>query len=192
MSYGSWLVGTSLGIAPCYTISELLFGIPESFIILGYCTMLCNSWIDRLFRNQCDWRDIVCSRDPPDLKKNKYSLHLGSDDVFLLLNLLGASLDLLLWVVDPDEVRHGAQHAELLLDIIVAIPPRLALADHHAAGAALLDHLERGEVLAIRGPRLMLGDAQLGELGLTTGLNILIKIYVLSWKSLINGNIKWM
>ena len=39
----------------------------------GYCTMLCNSWIDRLFRNHpwpdVTWRDRVSSRDPPDLKK---------------------------------------------------------------------------------------------------------------------------
>ena len=76
MSYGSWLVVTCLGIAPCYAISELLFGIPECFTMSGYCTMLCNSWIDRLFRNQPDvtwpdvtWPDMVSSRDPPDLKK---------------------------------------------------------------------------------------------------------------------------
>ena len=57
------------GIAPCYAISEFLFGIPECFTMSGYCTMLCNSWIDRLFRNQRDvtWPDIVSSRDP-DLK----------------------------------------------------------------------------------------------------------------------------
>ena len=41
--YGSLLVVTCLGIAPCYAISELLFGIPEWFTMLGYCTMLCNS-----------------------------------------------------------------------------------------------------------------------------------------------------
>ena len=71
MSYGSWLVITCLGIAPCYAISELLFGIPEWFTMSGYCTMLCNSWIDRLFRNHLwlTWlTDIVSSRDPPDLK----------------------------------------------------------------------------------------------------------------------------
>ena len=31
MSYGSYLVVTCLGIAPCYAILELLFGIPECF-----------------------------------------------------------------------------------------------------------------------------------------------------------------
>ena len=54
----------------CYTILELPFGIPECFTMLGYCTMLCNSWIYRLSRNNLwmTWRDIVSSRDPQDLK----------------------------------------------------------------------------------------------------------------------------
>ena len=55
MSYGSQLIVTCLGIAPCYAISELLFSIPEWFTMSGYCTMLCNS-------------DIFSARGPPDLK----------------------------------------------------------------------------------------------------------------------------
>ena len=59
--YGSWLVVTCLGIAPYCAISELLFGIPECFTMSGYCTMLCNSRIDGLFRNQPDvtWPDVT-------------------------------------------------------------------------------------------------------------------------------------
>ena len=69
MSYGSWLVVTWLSIAPYYAILELLFGIPECFTMSGYCTMLCNSWIDKLIKNHndmtdmTDWPDIVSSRE---------------------------------------------------------------------------------------------------------------------------------
>ena len=80
------------------------------------------------------------------------SAHLVTDVVLFVLHLLAASLLLLdVGGLHPHEVRHGPQHVELVLDVRLLVSPRtLAL------------------VLALQ-PGLVLGDAQLGELGAGVG-----------------------